>query len=262
MLYFVNMNKNRPQLSESEFLKKGHLYFLPGISIDCVIFGFHNDELKVLLLQWKDSLKWCLPGGFIFKDEHMDQAAVRILQSRTGLSNVYLQQFRAFGHPNRERGKQSLHRALKLGSNTWINERFITIGYWAIVDFTKVKPMPDMFSKSCAWYDINKVPKLILDHNEILDEALLSLRRNVNEYPLGKNLLPPKFTMPDLQKLYETILGKPMDRRNFQKKILSLGILERLRERKEGVAHKAPYLYKFNEAKYKAAMKQGLKFGL
>jgi 8-oxo-dGTP diphosphatase len=246
MLYFANMAKNRPQLSEADFFKKGHLYFLPHISVDCVIFGFHSNELKVLLLQWKDSLKWCLPGGFIFKDEHMDDAAVRILESRTGLSNVYLQQFRAFGDPNRERGKHSFHKFLKPQGSTWINERFITIGYWAIVDFTKVKPMPDVFSKSCAWFDIHSVPKLILDHNEILKEALHSLRRNVNEYPLGKNLLPAKFTMPDLQKLYETILGKEMDRRNFQKKILSLDILERLKERKEGVAHKAPFLYRFN----------------
>jgi hypothetical protein len=110
--------------------------------------------------------------------------------------------------------------------------------------------------------DIHKVPKLILDHNVILKEALNSLRRNLNDYPLGKNLLPAKFTMPELQKLYETILDKKLDRRNFQKKIISLGVLQRLKERKSGVAHKAPFLYKFDEKKYQRAMKEGLRFGL
>jgi 8-oxo-dGTP diphosphatase len=262
MLYFAAMAKKRPELSETDFFKEGHIHFLPHISIDCVIFGFHNNELKVLLLQFKDTLRWCLPGGFIFRDEPMDDAAVRILKSRTGLHNVYLQQFRAFGDPNREHDKHTIHKMLAAKNKSWLHERFITIGYWAIVDFSKVKPMPDLFSKACAWYDIHKVPKLILDHNVILKEALHSLQRNVNEYPLGKNLLPSEFTMPDLQKLYETILKKKLDRRNFQKKILSLGILQRLKQRKEGVAHKAPFLYKFDEKKYQRAMKEGLKFGL
>src|SRR3954462_3373304 len=102
------MSKKRPQLKEKEFLEKGHLYYLPHLSIDCVIFGFHDGELKVLLLQWKDTLKWCLPGGFIYRDEHVDDAAIRILQSRTGLNNIYLQQFHAFGNPDRERGKHGL----------------------------------------------------------------------------------------------------------------------------------------------------------
>ncbi|MBT1702607.1 NUDIX hydrolase [Chryseosolibacter indicus] len=252
------MVKKRPVLKESEFFSKGQLYFLPHISIDCVIFGFHNNELKVLLLQWKETLKWCLPGGFIYRDEHVNDAAIRILKSRTGLEDVYLQQFYTFGDPQRDRG----NHGVKQKKNSWINDRFITIGYWAIVEYSQVKPTADEFSKTCEWWDIDKVPKLILDHNDILKEALESLRKNVNEYPVGKNLLPPKFTMPDLQRLYETLLGKKLDRRNFQKKMLSLDILQRLKERKSGVAHKAPYLYKFDEKKYQRALKQGLKFGL
>jgi 8-oxo-dGTP diphosphatase len=259
---FALMARSRQQLSEAEFFSKGHLHFLPHISIDCVIFGFHSNQLKVLLLQWKETQRWCLPGGFIYRDEHMDDAAVRILESRTGLKNVYLQQFRAFGAPDRDKGKHGITRHLGPNSKTWIKDRFITIGYWAIVEFSEVKPTPDVFSSDCKWWDIHKVPELILDHNAILDEALLSLRRNLNDYPLGRNLLSEKFTMPDLQRVYETILGKKLDRRNFQKKILSLGILQKLKERKSGVAHKAPYLYKFDEKKYQRALKQGLKFGL
>jgi 8-oxo-dGTP diphosphatase len=256
------MPKSRPQLTEAEFFVKGHLYFLPNVSIDCVIFGFHNNQLKVLLLQWKETLKWSLPGGFIYRDEPADDAAVRILQSRTGLSNVYLKQFRAFGNVERNSKNHGVKKQLAPASTTWIKDRFITIGYWSIVEFSQVKPMPDAFSVECRWWDIHKIPKLILDHNDILQEALQSLRRELNDFPIGRNLLSEKFTMPDLQRVYETILDKKLDRRNFQKKMLSLGILQRMKERKSGVAHKAPFLYRFDERKYQKALKQGLKFGL
>jgi len=139
-------------------------------------------------------------------------------------------------------------------------ERFVTIGYCALVEFSKVKPMPDALSDACQWWDVDKVPKLMLDHNNIMEKALESLRFDLNDYPVGLNLLADKFTMPELQQLYETILDKKLDRRNFQKKMLALGILQRLNERKLGGAHKAPYLYRFDKKKYQKALKQGLKF--
>jgi hypothetical protein len=123
-------------------------------------------------------------------------------------------------------------------------------------------PSPDEFSLECKWWQLNKVPELILDHNQILDKALSSLRMHLNDYPVGRDLLPEKFTMPELQYLYETIFGKKLDRRNFQKKVLAMGILERLKERKHGGAHKAPFLYRFDQKKYQQALKQGLKFGI
>src|SRR5688500_6257267 len=100
----------QPKLTVSEFYEKGDQFYIPHLSIDCVIFGFHDNQLKVLLLQWKESKKWCLPGGFIIKNEHIDNAAVRILQSRTGLNNIYLKQFYTFGDPQRERKKQGIDR--------------------------------------------------------------------------------------------------------------------------------------------------------
>ena len=145
--------------------------------------------------------------------------------------------------------------------NTWLGERFVTIGYYALVEFSKVKPMPDALSDDCQWWDVDKLPKLMLDHGDIVEKALESLRLNLNDYPVGHNLLSNKFTMPELQQLYETILDKKLDRRNFQKKMLSLGILNRLNERKFGGAHKAPFLYRFDQKKYQKAMKQGLKLG-
>jgi 8-oxo-dGTP diphosphatase len=253
--------KKIPSLSVADFYKKGHNFFLPHLSVDCVIFGFHENELKVLLLEWKGTKRWCLPGGFILKSEHIDHAAVRILKSRTGLESIYLRQFYAFGDPARDRKKHGM-KAPKGVSQSWLMERFITVGYWAIVEFSKVIPSPDEFSSRCNWCDIDEIPDLILDHNEIIEKALASLRQHLNDYPIGKDLLSEKFTMPELQKLYETILDKDVDRRNFQKKILSLGILDKLKERKTGGAHKAPFLYRFNQKKYEAAMRQGLKFGV
>jgi 8-oxo-dGTP diphosphatase len=251
-----------PTLNVTQFFESGHRYYLPNLSIDSVIFGFHDNRLKVLLLQWKDTRRWCLPGGFILRDEHLDAAAIRILKHRTGLNNIYLHQFHSFGHPQRDRGKHGVTMPQSVKGKSWIMDRFVTIGYWALVEFSKASPTPDEFSMDCKWWDINKVPKLILDHNDILETALASLRLNLNDYPVGKDLLPQKFTMPELQKLYETILGKKLDRRNFQKKMLSFGILEKLKERKQGGAHKAPFLYRFNLKKYQQAFRKGLKFGI
>ncbi|CAN5348849.1 NUDIX domain-containing protein [soil metagenome] len=250
------------KLSQQEFFENGDQHFLSHLSIDCVIFGFHNNQLKVLLLEWTDTRQWCLPGGFIQKKEHIDQAAIRILNSRTGLDSIRLNQFYTFGDPNRERGTQKTKRFKKINATSWFLERFITIGYWALVEFSKVVPSPDELSSACRWWNIDEVPPLMLDHNLILNKALGSLQQNLNDFPIGKELLPHKFTMPDLQSLYETILNKKLDRRNFQKKILALDILDRLEERKQGGAHKAPYLYSFNAKKYQKALKQGLRFGL
>jgi 8-oxo-dGTP diphosphatase len=253
--------KKPPVLSISDLYKKGDDHYLKHLSIDCVIFGFHENELKVLLLQWRENKRWCLPGGFILKNEHVDDAAIRILKMRTGLEKIYLRQFYAFGDPARDRRKH-VFKPPAGSSNSWMMGRFITIGYWALVEFSQVVPSPDEFSSSCTWVDVKKIPELILDHNEIVEKALESLQHHLNDYPIGKDLLSEKFTMPELQKLYETILGKNIDRRNFQKKILSLGILDRLKELKTGGAHKSPFLYRFNKKKYQAALKQGIKFGL
>ena len=241
------------------FLLNGHKEFLPHISVDCVIFGFHGNQLKVLLLKWKDRGSWCVPGGFVMRDESLDDSAKRTLQERTGLKDIFLRQFQAFGHPTREKGKKPFK--IVGTSKSWLMERFITVGYWALVEFSKVTPQPDWLSEDCQWHDIHKVPKLIYDHNQIVEAALEALRLSLNDHPVGYNLLPEKFTMPELQKLYETILDTPLDRRNFQKKMLSLDILERLNERKTGGAHKAPFLYRFDKRKYEKAMKRGLRGG-
>ena len=244
---------------------QGHLKYLPHISVDCVIFGFHKNVLKVLLLKARYAGKWALPGGFILKDEHMDLAAERILKQRTGLGKIYLQQFHVFSGPDRstkEINQQFLKNVGISAKKSWMFERFITVGYYALVDFTQVMPVPDNISDACEWFSIYEVPEMILDHRSIFDEALQNLRMQLNFRPVGFNLLPKKFTMPELQRLYETILDEKLDRRNFQRKIIATAVLKRLNETKKGVAHKAPFYYKFDLRKYEKVLKAGLGFEL
>ena len=248
-----------------EIFAKGHEKYLRSISVDCIIFGFHENELKVLLLQAKYASTWALPGGFILKEEHMDDAAQRILHERTGVEDIYMQQFHVFSEPGRSTKKANKQFLKNVGiemEESWMFDRFITVGYTALVDFSKVQPVTDILSSDCKWFNIHDIPEMILDHRNILDKALENLRLQLNYHPLGYNLLPEKFTMPELQKLYETILDRKLDRRNFQRKIMSTGILKRLNETKKGVAHKAPYYYKFDLRKYQKALKGGMGFEL
>lgn len=239
--------------------------FLPHISVDCVVFGFHAGQLKILLLTMKNDGSRALPGGFMKQGESLEEAAIRTLRERTGLEDVFLQQFRVFSDPGR--GNQS-DRVRELMGDTihpdkvaWFAQRFISVGYYALVEFSKVEPVPDDISDDCSWYSLEERGRMILDHDHILQSALATLRAQLHFQPVGYNLLPAKFTMPELQKLYEAILGKALDRRNFQRKILSYGILQELNEKRTGVAHKAPYLYSFHAQHYERALQQGLEGG-
>jgi 8-oxo-dGTP diphosphatase len=245
-----------------EFLLYGYKTTIPGISIDNVIFGFHENQLKVLLLQVKDKKNWMLPGGFVMKSEHIDEAAARILKVRTGLNDIFLQQFYTFGQPDRSSNEvlvkmlKSLHQ--KYDKNHWALQRFVTIGYYALVEYAYVSPQPDEISQACTWHDLDKLPSLLLDHKAIIQKALEEMRLKLNFQPIGYNLLSEEFTMKNLQSLYETILGRKLDRANFNRKMLSYEILDRKEKHFSGGAHKAPYLYKFNKKKYFKALKSGL----
>lgn len=235
--------------------------YLESVSLDCVVFGFHNNQLKVLLLAMKFTHEWALPGGFVQLSESVETAATRVLQERTGIDNIFLKQFRVFSDPDRSKMNPAVQDLVISGANPnleWFAQRFITIGFYALVDFTKVVPAPDSFSEKALWQSLDNIGNLILDHNLILQKALNTLRLQLNYQPIGYNLMPEKFTMSELQKLYEIILGKKLDRRNFQRKILSFGILNKLQETKKGGAHKIPFLYEFNLENYKKALENGL----
>lgn len=239
--------------------------YQPGLSIDCVIFGFDANQLKVLLIKTGYNERWSLPGGFISVNEDIDTAAVSILQARTGLQGIFLRQFATFGAVKRNQNHFSSYVLSHFGipeeEEDWYTSRFVTIGYYALVNFSKAIPQPDNPSEIVEWIDHSEVPELILDHREILDKALETLRTEINLMPVGYNLLPEKFTIPELQKLYETILGRSLDRRNFLRKITSIGILTKLDEKKSNVAHKAPNLYSFDKDKYEEVLKNGLTQG-
>jgi ADP-ribose pyrophosphatase YjhB (NUDIX family) len=252
----------RKNVELAEVLHKGTEIFLSSVSVDCVIFGFHAGELKVLLLKSGFNQKWALPGGFIYRDENVEEAASRILQERTQLSGIFLQQFHLFGDVKRTEQKHA--RALLEANGIedidshWLVQRFVTVGYYALVEYEKVTPVPDDFSSECAWQNVMELRNLIIDHKQIIEKGLQSLRVHLNYQPIGYNLLPREFPLKDLQLIYETILGKKLDRSNFQRKILSYGILERKEKQFNGGSHRAPYLYAFDKAKYFKALKEGL----
>ena len=242
-----------------DFLVNGHKVFLKHVSVDCVVFGFHENQLKVLLLKWKDQGGWCVPGGFVKRTDTLEEAAARVLKERTGLDKIYLSQFQAFSALDREQGKKPFKvPGIK---TTWYMERFISVGFWALVEYSKVRPQLDWLTEDCRWFDVHEIPKMIYDHRLIVTKALEALRHSLINHPIGYNLLPEKFTMPELQRLYETILDRRLDRRNFQKKMLSLNILERLKEKKNVISKKPPFLYRFDRKKYHHAMKEGLMVG-
>jgi len=245
-----------------DLLYGGAELFLPSVSVDCVIFGFHAGELKVLLLKGKHESKWALPGGFIYQDENVEEAASRVLQERTQLTGIFLQQFHLFGDVQRTEQKHArrwLEEArVKDPDSHWIMQRFVTIGYYALVEYQKVNPVPDDYSSECAWHNVLELRNLIIDHKQIVEKGLESLRLHLNFQPIGYNLLPKEFPLKDLQLIYETILGKKLDRSNFQRKILSYGILDRKEKQFSGGSHRAPYLYSFNKKKYFKALQEGL----
>jgi ADP-ribose pyrophosphatase YjhB (NUDIX family) len=241
----------------SDFIKYGHKQFIPHLSIDCTIFGYHENELKVLLIKWKDVDGWCLPGGKIGHSESIDDAADRILYEITGLSNVFLHQYYTFGESDRMKENESLLKTSWLyneAKGSWLDARTVSIGYYALIEFSKVVPKGDEFSIDCSWWDIQKLPLLLFDHEHMINIALQTIRAQLSYQPVGLNLLPEKFTLPELQKLYETILDRKIDRRNFQKKILSLGIIKSLEQRRKIGPHRSPGLYKFDRIKYKRAL--------
>ena len=225
--------------------------FMHGLAVDAVIFGFHDHQLKVLLMRYNKTGVVALPGGFIHKNENLNDAANRIVSERTGLKDIYLDQFYVFGDQGRS-DPQPMKDVLtanniKHDDNHWLLQRFISIGYYALVDFTKVVPNPDRIFDSCDWHDLANVPKLMQDHNSIVQKALLSLRNDLDNKLIAFNLMQQEFTLGDLQILYETILDKKLLRPAFQRKMLSLGILERVAKKWTGAAHKAPYLYRFSK---------------
>ena len=206
-------------------------YFKIAVSVDCVIFGFDGNVLKVLLIksdlvQYKN--KWSLLGDIVRPDEELDDAAYRVLRERTGLDNVYMEQVHTFGALNR-------HPA----------GRVITVAYYSLVNIHHVQLKVSDFG--LHWHAVKDIKQMAFDHKLILDTCVKRLQDRIIEHPVGFNLLPKKFSLRELQNLYEAILGVKFDRRNFRKKFLSLGLIEDVNEVENDVKHRPAKLYRFNE---------------
>lgn len=247
-----------------EEILDGHNHFLRNVSIDNVIFGYHEKQLKVLLQRPQGLSKWTVSGGYIKRTETIEEAAARIARERTGLENLYLKQFKAFGSPTRTSDRSVSAKiigdlaGIKIDEGSWIFDYFVSLGFYTLTEFDRVNPTGEFNIEECQWWDIFKLPDLVFDHKLIIDDALKSLRLDIYHYPIGYELLPDKFTLPEITSLYETILGKNLDDRNFSKKLLATGIIDKLNERKYIGPHRSPFLYVFNKVRYNEALKNGM----
>ena len=231
-----------------------------GISVDCVIFGFDLEELKVLLIQRKSAKtakdsRFSLPGDLIYNDETLDKAAIRVLRELTGLENIYLEQLGAFSE---------LDRLSKPEDKAWLesireqpDERVITIAYFALVNLNSFHPSPSNFATSASWQPLKNIESLAFDHSLLLQRAHEQLKAKLKTQPIGFNLLPEKFTLSQLHKLYEAIVGKELDKRNFRRKMIKLEIVKKLDEKQIGVPHKPSNFYELNLKNYQKLVEEG-----
>ncbi len=222
----------------------------PSVSVDCVVFGFDNDDLNVLIIRQKKIGKkvvqqYALPGDLLYKQEDLDEAAGRVLSELTSLQGIYLKQFHTFG---------AVDRVGKLKDRNWLREfreepdaRVITVAYYSLVRMQDYIPKASSFAGDAEWVKVDEVPQLAFDHNEILEVGLSAMRDELIAKNLAFELLPKKFTLSQIQRLYEIVLGKTLDKRNFRKKLKSMAELYALNEKQTGVLHKPAQLFSFKK---------------
>lgn len=223
-------------------------YARPNLTVDCVVFGLDVEEsdLKIMLIQ-RDLTpfqgKWALPGGFVRINETLEEAAFRELREETGIQKLFLEQLYTFSEIDRDP-----------------RERVVTVAYYALVNLNEHLIRASTDARHAAWFSVQEIPQLAFDHEKIVETALQRLKGKVRYQPIGFELLPKKFTLSQLQALYEIILERKLDRRNLRKKILGMELLVDLDEVQEDVAHRAAKLYQFDEKKYQQLRKRGFNF--
>lgn len=217
------------------------------VAVDCIIFGFIEGELKLLIIKRSfDPGKgsWSLMGGFVGPEESMDEAGYRVLYELTGLKDLYMTQLYTHGEINRDPGA-----------------RVISTSYYSLIKIQDIDPDHEMISNA-RWCPINELPELIFDHSKMVQMALESLRDEAHRKPIGFELLPPKFTIPQLQSLYEAIYQQKFDKRNFRKSILKMNLLDQLDEKDKENSKKGAFYYRFIEEKYKELLRNGFFFNI
>ncbi|MEM0998113.1 MAG: NUDIX domain-containing protein [Bacteroidota bacterium] len=241
----------------------------PHVSVDCVIFGFDFDRLNVLLIErdihapHKNNIpqrRFALPGNLVDDNENLDESARRVLRELTNLDDIYLEQFYAFGSPNRVQNEYDRHWLRTMRADP--DARVITIAYFSLVKLSDYHPSPSSWARSAVWCPVEDIPDLAFDHNEIMDKAIVSLRNMLATRPIAFKLLPEKFTFGQLQKVYEVVMGTTFDKRNFRRKITNMKILIPLEEKQQGVPHKPARLYRFDSDKYREMLTEDLVFAV
>ena len=215
------------------------------VAVDCIIFGFDGKEIQALLIKRDfepEKGKWSLMGGFVTQHESTDEAAIRILHQLTGLHNIYMEQLYCFSDVKRDSAG-----------------RVISIAYFALINIESYRGQLEP-EHEAHWFPLNKMPQLIFDHQEMVAKAQQRLQEKVSNHPIGFELLPGKFTLPQLQNLYEAIYESTLDKRNFKRKILSLGILNKLEEKEKESSRKGAFYYTFDKVKYSKLAEEGVKF--
>lgn len=241
----VSLIKSKENINTNISAISAHLKV--AVSVDCVVLGYDGKKLKVLLIECNTDPykgKLSLLGELVKEKETLDEAALRVLEYWTGQESLYLEEVKTFSKIER-------HPL----------ERVITVAYYSLVEINKFKVI-DSHHMNLKWVDVKKVKDLAFDHNEVLDECLSKLRTRLKLRPIGFNLLPKKFSLNQLQNLYEVILDTELDKRNFRRKILGLGILVDLKENQQEVAHRPAKLYAFNYEKYQSKIDEGFKFAM
>jgi 8-oxo-dGTP diphosphatase len=229
-------------------MSQAYEYSRAALAVDCVVFGLDEADLKVLLIQRKlppYQYAWALPGGFVQPDEALDDAAARELHEETGVDDVYLEQLYTFGALGRDP-----------------RERVVTVAYYALAKLSDHRIRAATDAMGVGWFALDDLPKLAFDHDQIVGRARERLRGKVRYAPVGFELLPPRFSLTQLQRLYEIILGTELDKRNFRKKILSMDLLVETDEVEQGVRHRAARLYRFDRRKYERLLKQGFELSI
>jgi 8-oxo-dGTP diphosphatase len=247
----INSLKRKPHLAPQ---------LNPHVSTDCVIFSFDFEKLNVLIIRRgvnssSKTTRMALPGDLIYDNENLDMAASRILKELTGLEGIFLEQVAAFGDPNRIKTKRDQEWLKSIREEP--EARVVTIAYYSLVPMDNCSLQASSFAKSAEWVAVEEIKELAFDHFEIFQAALKKLKEKIATHPIGFNLLPEKFTLGQLHKLYEAILDKRIDKRNFRRKILKLDILTSLDEKQKGVAHKPSKFVKFNQKNYKKLSENG-----
>jgi hypothetical protein len=233
--------------------------------VDCILFGYEEQRIKVLLLDPVDKSVWSLLGTYVYKNESLRAAANRIVKKRLSLKDLILYQYHTFGNPGRVNGKhvKLLVENQLLGYpklEEWVNQDYISVCYFGFVRIDEVQLKKDDLDRRLEWFPVNDLPDLFFDHAKMIEIALRLLKQGLNYLPVGKYIMPKRFTMNQLQVLYEQIIGRKLDRGNFQKKLRKLDLLERHGKLKDGRSNKAPYIYSFKKARYQELVEDGVSF--